>query len=225
MYRRNWYKKYGRPGQQYPGIPQGYDYIIYKEGDYVVAKNGRTGEIEFKGNDPDNVVAQVFSALPDGGLIYIASEMTIHLPDNIVPKNVGIIGYNREKVILEAYPDPDTDKIRLGPNAFVMNVSVKDGFWTTVNWMTENQPRPVPLAMNNSDWTLGIGSWYNEISIICGKEGKDTPAVAISKIGVGDLIWLGPTAGAVGLRVDANSNGPVEQSTSGQMTIGHLTAR
>ena len=64
-YRRNYYKKYGRLTEQYPGIPQGYDYTIYKEGDYVVAKNGKTGEIEFSDSRADDLVQQVVSKLEE----------------------------------------------------------------------------------------------------------------------------------------------------------------
>jgi len=58
----------------------GYDYIIYKEGDYVLAKNGRTGEIEFEGGDLGDIV----TGLPDDSLIRIKPgkyqfSKTIHL--------------------------------------------------------------------------------------------------------------------------------------------------
>ena len=54
------------------GPPASYDCIIYRDGDYVVAKNGRTGEEGFREDDVGEVVTHVAEQLELGGLIYIA---------------------------------------------------------------------------------------------------------------------------------------------------------
>jgi len=46
-------------------------YIIFQEGDYVKAKNGLTGQIEFSGTDAADVIQNAIDALPTGGLIFI----------------------------------------------------------------------------------------------------------------------------------------------------------
>jgi len=51
-------------------IPEnGFDYIVYQDGDNVVAKNGGTGEIEFEGTD----VGEVITNIPDNSSIAIKS--------------------------------------------------------------------------------------------------------------------------------------------------------
>jgi len=107
-YRRNYYKKYGRLTEQYPGIPQGYDYTIYKEGDYVVAKNGKTGEIEFSDSRADDLVQQVVSKLEEerfsqhlgatikfdyGEYVFKKPVIIKKIPVNIVGAGVGGSGH------------------------------------------------------------------------------------------------------------------------------------
>jgi len=52
-------------------------YIIFKEGDYVKAKNGDTGRIDFMGTDAATVMQQAIDASPDFGLIFVKSPVTL----------------------------------------------------------------------------------------------------------------------------------------------------
>jgi len=51
--------------------PDGFNYIIFKDGDCVLAKNGRTGKIEFKDTDDSSVIQGVIETI-DTGKICIA---------------------------------------------------------------------------------------------------------------------------------------------------------
>ncbi|RLF64172.1 MAG: hypothetical protein DRN30_05710, partial [Thermoplasmata archaeon] len=53
---------------------EAYDYIIFKDGDYVLAKNGRTGKIEFKDMD---AVAVINNVLDSNTAIKIVSELIL----------------------------------------------------------------------------------------------------------------------------------------------------
>lgn len=70
-----------------------YDYIIFKDGDVVKAKNGRTGRIEFKDTDFDVVFNNVVNAADDGDYIVITSgSYDIHSPLEIPAKYLHIKG-------------------------------------------------------------------------------------------------------------------------------------
>ena len=57
---------------QMPEITQQpYSYIIYTDGTTVYAKNGYTGQIDFKGSDASAVMQNVLNALTNGGKIFI----------------------------------------------------------------------------------------------------------------------------------------------------------
>jgi len=54
----------------YNSPPDAASYIIFKDGDLIKAKNGRTGQVEFSGADAATVIQQAIDALPNGGLIF-----------------------------------------------------------------------------------------------------------------------------------------------------------
>jgi len=59
---------------------QGYDYIIFKDDNYVYAKNGRTGKIEFKGEagvDDAKVIQNVFDIVTENQTIYVKGNFKI----------------------------------------------------------------------------------------------------------------------------------------------------
>jgi parallel beta-helix repeat protein len=60
-------------------------YIIYKEGDMIYAKNGRTGAIEFSGTDASAVIQAAINALSNGGKILIKKD-TYHIGSEITLK-------------------------------------------------------------------------------------------------------------------------------------------
>lgn len=71
----NVYDKYGRSlgaTNKWQIVPDSYDYIIFKEGDYVIAKNGRTGTEEIERDNIGDVLEYVVERLKDGGRIFIA---------------------------------------------------------------------------------------------------------------------------------------------------------
>jgi len=89
-------------------------YIIFKDGDLIMAKNGRTGQIEFSGSDAATVIQSALDALPtEGGKIFIkegtykfTTTRTITLYDNtytcflIITKPVEIVG-DKAKFVFE----------------------------------------------------------------------------------------------------------------------------
>jgi len=107
MYRRNWYKKYGRPEQQEPGLPQGYDYIFFKDGDYVVAKSGRTGEEEIR----DTSFSTVANSIPAGSTVRVIGEFD--LDDTVVIKEGSTFDITGAKIEIIA----DVDAFRLKKRA------------------------------------------------------------------------------------------------------------
>jgi len=93
--------------------PDALDYIIFKKGDRVKAKNCDTERYEFKGEagvDDAEVVNNVISALsPIGGIVYI--KPGIYTVENIKLKsNVSIVGGGMGATILQA-PSPQTNPI------------------------------------------------------------------------------------------------------------------
>lgn len=71
---------------------QAYDYIIFKDGDYVLAKNGRTGKIEFKGINAASVINNTINNLPNGGKIVLADLFTIDRTISISTSNITLEG-------------------------------------------------------------------------------------------------------------------------------------
>ncbi|MBW2649201.1 MAG: right-handed parallel beta-helix repeat-containing protein [Deltaproteobacteria bacterium] len=74
----------------YNSPPDTASYIIFKEGNLIKAKNGNTGQIEYKGSDALTVINNAAADLSDGGRIYIRKgtydigDGTIKIYDNTV---------------------------------------------------------------------------------------------------------------------------------------------
>ena len=68
-------------------------YIIFREAGKVLAKNGKTGQIEFSGTDATEVIQQAMNALPGGGKIVIKAGTyyinTISIKGGIVLEGEG----------------------------------------------------------------------------------------------------------------------------------------
>ncbi len=79
-------------------------YIIFKDGNMVYAKNGTTGEIQFRGEDASGVIQNALDNFTDnGGKIYIKTGIyTITSPININTKNTIIEGENVTTTKLDA---------------------------------------------------------------------------------------------------------------------------
>jgi len=78
----------------YNSPPDAASYIIFKDGGLVKAKNGRTGQIEFSGDDAATVIQQAIDALPvHGGKIFIKrGNYKINTQINIATDHVHIEG-------------------------------------------------------------------------------------------------------------------------------------
>ena len=102
----NLYDAHGRSlgaTDEWQRVPDAYDYIIYTEGSLVKAKNGQTGEVEFKGTNTKTVVQNVINSL-DSGLIVIKD---IDMPSGLTFKdNVTII--HEKNGIVTVYSQPNT---------------------------------------------------------------------------------------------------------------------
>lgn len=78
--------------QDWQIIPDIYDYIIFKDGDLIKAKNAKTGKIEFKGTDATEVIQNTINAMNEGTSLFIKSG-TYNLSSSItVDKGINIYG-------------------------------------------------------------------------------------------------------------------------------------
>jgi len=88
----NIYTAHGRSlgaTNEWQRVPDAFDYIIFKKGNRVKAKNCDTGRYEFKDTDEASVIQNVISMLENGGRIFIAQgtyniTSTITLKSNII---------------------------------------------------------------------------------------------------------------------------------------------
>lgn len=102
----NIYDRYGRSlgaRNDWQIIPDAFDYIIFKDGGIIKAKNGMTGKIEFKGTDTKDILERIMGELTEGGLIYLkagnytTADITTPLQ---LSYGVGLIGITPEKTVL-----------------------------------------------------------------------------------------------------------------------------
>jgi len=83
-------------------------YIIFKDGDLIKAKNGKTGQVEFSGSDAATVIQQVIDAVYDagGGRVFIKAG-TYSINSTITLKsNVSLVGENPNSTILLGTCEP-----------------------------------------------------------------------------------------------------------------------
>lgn len=76
----NLYDEHGRTlgaTNEWQRVPDTADYIIFKDGNVVKAKNGRKGKIEFKGDSLENVVQSVVSSVDEGATIMIKGDYNL----------------------------------------------------------------------------------------------------------------------------------------------------
>jgi len=94
-------------------IPPGaFDYIIFKDGDYVLAKNGRMGRIEFKDTDAATVIQSAIDALSNGGKIFIkAGTYIIRSPITV-----------RDRIVLCGEKASSALVLASGANCNIINV-------------------------------------------------------------------------------------------------------
>jgi len=92
----NLYDAHGRSlgaTNEWQRVPDVADYIIFKDGNVVKAKNGRAGKIEFKGTDATNVIQDVASVL-EHGVIWFRSSDAFEITSKItLPAGVFLASY------------------------------------------------------------------------------------------------------------------------------------
>jgi len=83
--------------------PDAYDYIIYKEGDHVLAKNGKSGKIEFRDEEPNVVLQDIFDTSGGDVSIFIKPGEYVFKESVLFAKNGGmsieILGAGRATIL------------------------------------------------------------------------------------------------------------------------------
>ena len=77
------------------------DYVIYQEDGVVYAKNGKTGEVEFKGTDTADIMNSIITANPNGVYIHIKAGTYNGSTYVDVPSNTTISGDSMTSTILQ----------------------------------------------------------------------------------------------------------------------------
>ena len=98
--------------------PEPYSYEIYKEGGLIKAKNGRTGQVEFKDTDAATVIQRAIDALPTGGKIFIKNGtylITKTLDFSSVGRGAVLEGESMYKAILKLADGANVDIIKHDP--------------------------------------------------------------------------------------------------------------
>jgi len=119
-------------------IPLGaYNYIIYKEdnSDYVLAKNGRTGRIEFKGEagvDDASVIQKALDSLPINGIIKAIGEFRVEHALRF--KSNVVADFSGAKFVAV---DNDILKLETTDNKQVENVIIIGGEYTEQDTATK----------------------------------------------------------------------------------------
>ena len=105
----NLYDVHGRSlgaTNEWQRVPDAFDYIIFKDGDVVKAKNGRTGKIEFRDTELHNVLQQIARLVDPGRGCTIAFERDEYNLNGKVsfPAGVYLVG-NGSKINLSGLDD------------------------------------------------------------------------------------------------------------------------
>jgi len=77
----NLYDAHGRSlgaTNKWQRVPDAFDYIIFKDGDKIKAKDGKSGRVEFKDISIDNILSSVISSANDFDKIYIKGNYTVN---------------------------------------------------------------------------------------------------------------------------------------------------
>jgi len=119
----NLYDVHGRSlgaTNEWQRVPDAFDYIIYKWGSLVKAKNNEVGKVEFKDIDAATVIQSPLDALYDiGGTIYIAkgvyeitSTLKIHHNINLIGAGRGDFDGEPKGTVLKLADNANTDLIQ-----------------------------------------------------------------------------------------------------------------
>ena len=170
----NLYDAHGRSlgaTKDWQRVPDAYDYIIFKDGDVVKAKNGRTGKIEFKDTDDLTVVQSVFD---EGGTIaFMSDEFTIDSTLYLRTENTRVYLNN---VILK-FTQTDTDALviqKRGIDIVGGEILLPLGFSKAgilidgSTFQTFTRLRPVNIVgtrVIGQDTSAGKGIWFDSKDI------------------------------------------------------------
>jgi len=103
-------------------------FIIYKEAEYYIARDGRTGEIKFKGKDASAVIQSAIDALPaEGGRISLKEGIYVLNTKITIPRNDVILeGSGYSTVLRDNVVDDHLIAVRGPTGAQLKEVWVKD---------------------------------------------------------------------------------------------------
>ena len=162
--------------------PDGFDYTIFKDGDIVKAKNGRTGVIEFKDTDEASVIQNAINALVNGGKIVLdAGTWEINKKIKVYGKNITIEGKTSHFGMYHG-----NTKITSSLDDYVFEL--KGAHLALKNMRFENVRYGVKAISDNTDNTLYIRlknlSFYNVQKVGIGFDtgGKYIVGVEMEKI-------------------------------------------
>ena len=136
----------------YNSPPDTASYIIFKDGGLVKAKNGRTGQIEFSGDNAATVMQNALDVLTSGGKILIKNGIyTISSPIIIKYDNIIIQGESHN-AILKA-----TSDLAQG-NGIIHDYGVIDENWRISNVII----RDLTIDGNNNTVPMAHGIWFRK---------------------------------------------------------------
>jgi len=140
--------------------PSTYDYIIFKKGTKIYAKNGKTGHIEYEDTDAATVIQDAIDALPEfshpygGGTICIKGTGTSNIYEItkkiVIDKPLRLVGDNRMGIVCLKAAD--------GLNDRLLEVYKEDAnFWTEISrlWFEGNKDN-----QTDGDYLIYINGGY-----------------------------------------------------------------
>jgi hypothetical protein len=101
-------------------------YIIFIDGNYIKARNGKTGNIDYSGVDAGVIIQNVINALTNGGKIFIKrGEYDIDLEITIAISEISIEGEGKWATVLKATGNSSIFHLLGQPNSFIYRFSLK----------------------------------------------------------------------------------------------------
>ena len=187
------------------------DYIVFGEDtdndnvlDVFYARNGRTGQIDYEG---DNATVVIENALNVSDYIFIKGDITW------IPTNNSIPGY---KIIESDYgltiqtQNPDTDYLNVGPYTMLRKVKIYDKRGVDIG-LSPNSPRRIGVYYNATPNILQPTNYPDELILLdISQPGSDNPGIGVNQRGAGDAYWAGVVDNGVGFRVHVNETDPTK---------------
>lgn len=155
--------KLRRVAELFPDYVVEPSYIVFQRDGVVYAKNGLTGEIEFRGTDASQVIQKAIDALgEDGGMVHIKAG-TYNLASTVVVKpNVWLTG---EGTATTLYTESDITLIHVSPEKEHVVTGV-EGLRLLHKPSDPTQPAMVVTGWMDVDWTLATSVVLRDIVIV-----------------------------------------------------------